>query len=841
MNKCKIVVIIVSALILSTSFVSAQILRDADYSFKNNQYEKALEDYKKGIKKISKNQIEVRRVTFQIAECYRIMGDLKRAEQQYLRLEKRNYQKDNPIILFHLGSIYNLRGEYDVALKYYKDFQKRVPEDTRIGSRIEGCLKAKMWMENPTRHEVENFKKLNTKGDEWAPRWGNPEKMNQILFTSNREGSIGKGTDQWTGMLFSDIYRTEKPRSKNTEWPGEWSPVLPADEAGALNSAVNEGEASANLKGGAIYFTKCPQDKKMVMGCYIYTSNKRGKSWSEPEILKMDFDSAYNYVHPFIMPDELTIYFASDKPGGYGGYDLYKATRTKKSGKFEKITNLGEFVNTSGQEVFPTMRNDSMLYFSSDGHVGMGGLDIFVSVAKNGVFQEAQNLMYPINSTWDDMSIIFDETDALDPLSKAAYMEKGYFSSNRSGGRGGDDIYYFLLRPLVYSLAGFVRDAGNRQYMDGVAIEIIGSDGSSYKTQTDVKGYYYFDKAKILPNTTYNITVKKDGYWDEGNTATQTTVGLTENTDLKQDFTLTPIPKEPILLPEILYDVARWDLKDQYKDSLLYLYNIMVKNPTIVVELRSHTDYRDTEERNAVLSQNRAQSAVDFLVTEKGIAPERIVPKGYGEYRPRKFDREFTHIYLGKTYTFPAGVELTEEYIKTLPAGQQESANALNRRTEFAVLRDDYVPKGDSISKVPRGGATIAVIQQRTLPISVSGEVVKGDCIANGKSLNYELAPKTAEIIMNYATATQFLKEMIITAEDFEDVSKAIKEEDGSIIENAILYLNEIRIGDEYAENVKVIVKKGITANFKIGEAFIQDEWGNFTIDKTKNLIIFDK
>ena len=150
MNKCKIFAIIVSALILSTSFVYAQTLRDADYSFKHNQYEKALEDYKRGIKKISKNQIEVRRVTFQIAECYRIMGDLKRAEQQYVKLEKRNYQKDNPIILFHLGSIFNLRGEYDVALKYYKDYQKRVPEDTRIAARIEGCLKAKMWIENPT-------------------------------------------------------------------------------------------------------------------------------------------------------------------------------------------------------------------------------------------------------------------------------------------------------------------------------------------------------------------------------------------------------------------------------------------------------------------------------------------------------------------------------------------------------------------------------------------------------------------------------------------------------------------------------------------------------------------
>jgi peptidoglycan-associated lipoprotein len=472
MRIYRLLLVFLSVLFIGFSTIKAQTLRDADYSFKNCQYEKALDGYKKGIKKISKNQIEVRRVTFQIAECYRIMGDLKKAEQQYIRLEKKNYQKDNPMILFHLGSIYNLRGEYDMALKYYNNYKKRAPEDSRVDIRIEGCQKAKMWQENPTRIEVENFKKFNTKQDEWAPRWGNPEKLNQLIFTSNREGSIGKGTDQWTGVAFSDLYRSDKPKSKNTEWPGEWSPILPLDESEILNSSVNEGEATANKKGSALYITKCPQDKKKVQGCYIYVTSKKGKSWGEPELVELGPDS-FNYVHPYIMEDELTIYFASNIPGGYGGYDIYKATRAKKSAKFSNITNLGPNVNTPGQEVFPSMRDDSLLYFSSDGHVGMGGLDIFVSALKNNQFQQAENMMVPINSCWDEIGMIYDETPSLDPKSKSPYLAKGFFSSNRPGGRGGDDIYYFVLRPLVYSIAGFVKDAATLQYIDGAEVEIL--------------------------------------------------------------------------------------------------------------------------------------------------------------------------------------------------------------------------------------------------------------------------------------------------------------------------------------------------------------------------------
>lgn len=841
MNHYKLFFTLVFSIILNITFLHAQTIRDADNDFQNCRYQNALESYQKGMRKISKNPVEVRRVTYQIAECYRIMGNLKKAEQTYLRLEKKNYQKDNPMLFFQLGSIYQLRGEYDLALKYFEAYKKRVPDDPRILVRIEGSQKAKFWNENPTRYEVENLKKLNSKQDEWAPRWGNPEKQTMLLFTSNREGSAGKGNDEWTGIDFSDIYFTEKPKSKNTEWPpAEWSPIKPIDTDLSINSEVNEGELTTNRKGSQVYFTRCPHDKKQVKYCNIYTSAKKGNGYAAAEMIELGPDS-FNYVHPWISMDELTLYFASNKPGGKGGYDIYKATRAKRTGKFTNITNLGDNINTEGQEVFPALRGDSTLYFSSDGHAGLGGLDLFVSTMKNNDWSKPENLGVPINSCWDEIGVIFDDQEVLDPKSKVPYLAKGFFSSNRPGGKGGDDIYYFLLRPIVYTIAGYIRDEATLQYLDGVTVEIVGSDGTSYKTTTDVKGYYFFDKTKILANNTYTMHVTKKGYWDnDNNKATQTTVGLSENTDLKQDFRIAPIPPDPIPLPEILYDLARWELKPQYKDSLMDLYNTMIKNPTIVIELRSHTDSRDTEERNKVLSQNRAQSVMDFLVIEKGIPADRIIPMGYGESSPRKFDRDFTYVRNGKSFFYPKGTVLTEAYIESLPKGDaQEAAHQLNRRTEFTVLHSNYVPKSDSIG-APKT-VTIAIIEGKSVPVTIDGNLVKGTCYANNQTSQFSIGEKSDVIYMNYTEATRYLKEMIITVADFELKDRAIKQEDGSIIENSAFFLKDIRVGDDYEENVKVIVKKGLPTPFVIGDQYIINQWGNYKVDKDKGKIIYDK
>jgi peptidoglycan-associated lipoprotein len=825
---------------ISFSAFGQKKIAAGDNAFAGKQFDKALTAYKKGLKKAGKNPVEARRVTYQIAECYRIMGDLKKAENQYLRLEKRNYQKDEPLLYFHLGSINHLKGEYQKALDYYLLYQERVPNDVRIEARVEGVRRAKGWMDNPTNYEVENFKKINTKQDDWAPRWSNLEKQNQMIFTSNRDGSTGKKTDQWTGHSFSDIYKIDRPRGKTNDWIGEWTnPELLCDE-GILNTEVNEGEATGNRKGSEIYFTKCPIDKKALKACYIYVSEKRGQSFSEPKMVELCADSLVNCIHPALSFDEQTLYFASDMPGGYGGFDLYKATRAGKGGKFENVTNLGPIINSPGNELFPAIRGDSMLYFSSDGHPGMGGLDIFYSMLINGEFQEPENMMYPINTCWDEIGIIFYDEEVIDPKSNAPYLEKGFFSSNRPGGRGGDDIYYFQLRPTVFTLSGTVRDEANRQFIDGAEIEIIGSNGTSYKAFTDVRGYYAFDRTKILMNTTYTIKIKKAGYWDVPD-ALQTTIGLNEDTDIRQDFLLTRIPKDPIVMPDIYYDLDKWDLKPQYEDSLMYLYFVLVQNPNLVVELRSHTDSRGSEERNDLLSQNRAQSCVDFLVKEMKIEAERIVPKGYGKSRPRRLDKDILVPYGGKMYQFRRGVTLDDNYIKALPKDQQEAAHQLNRRTEFFVLRDDYVPKSDSIAPVTTT-KPIAVIKKHVIPVQIVGDIISGSCRANGKSATFVLSSKkTEDIFMDYETATKLLRDITIEIDDFELGEKALKPEDGSIIENSILYLRELTMGDDYAENVKVIVKKGLPATFVIGTEFISEEWGKYAVNRESREIVFEK
>jgi len=828
------------AICISFNALAQKKVAAGDNAFAGKQFDKALTAYKKGLKKISKNPVESKRVTYQIAECYRIMGELDKSERQYLRLEKKNYQKDEPLLFFHLGSIYHLKGEYEKALDYYMRYQEREPEDVKLAARIEGVRKSKGWMENPTNYEVENFKKINTKQDEWAPRWSNLEKQSQMIFSSNREGSTGKGIDQWTKQSFSDIYKIDRPKGKTNEWIGEWSNPSLLDEEGILNTPVNEGEATGSRKGSEIYLTICPVDKKALKACYIYVSQKKGESFGEPELVTLCEDSLINCIHPSLSFDELTLYFSSDMKGGSGGFDLYKATRSTKGGKFGNVENLGPLINSPGNEVFPSIRGDSVLYFSSDGHPGMGGLDIFYSVLKDDRFQEPQNMMFPINSCGDDIGIIFYDEEIIDPKSNAPYLELGFFSSNRTGGRGGDDIYFFQLRPTVFTLSGTVRDEGSRQMIEGVEIEIIGSNGTSFKATTDVKGYYTFDRTKILMNTTYTIKVKKAGYWDIPD-AVQTTIGFNEDTDLKQDFLLTRIPKDPIVMPDIYYDLDKWNLKPEYEDSLMYLYFVLVQNPNLVVELRSHTDSRASDEHNDLLSQRRAQSCVDFLVIDMKIDADRIIPKGYGKRNPRKLDKDVLVPFNGKMYQFRRGITLDDNYIFALPKDQQEPAHQLNRRTEFFVVRDTYVPKNDSIAPV-QTPKPITVVTKRTIPVQIHGDVVAGNCRANGKNLNFVLSSKkTEDIFIDIQTATNLLNEITIDIDDFELGEKALKPEDGSIMENSVIYLRELAMGDDYAENVKVIVKKGLPAPLVIGTEFISEEWGKYMLDRENNEIVFDK
>jgi peptidoglycan-associated lipoprotein len=819
------------------SFAQKSPAAEADKTFSTFQYKIAADLYKKAYGKVKRNPVERRRIMFRMAESYSMMGDLKKAEQQYLRLEKVNYQKDNPLIFIRLGDIYRIKKDYPTALAYYEKYKQARPDDPRIDDRIESSKLAPQWVNNPTRHEVENMKKFNTPQSDWSPTWGVPSKENQIVFTSSREGSVGKGEDLWSGQSFSDLYVSNKPKSKLVDFPGDWTTPVVLDNEGIVNTDANEGESSFNPKGTTLYFTRCPNEKKLISYCKIYQVTRKGKSWGEPEVIILGPDS-FDYVHPTISSDELTLYFSSDMPGTIGGYDIWSVSRDKKSKPFGNLTNLGKSVNSRDHEMFPALENDSMLYFASKGHVGLGGYDIFKSQYLNGEWTAAENLKYPINSEADDYAILFDHTLVMDPVSGFPFVEKGYFTSNRAGGRGMDDIWTFKLRPLMFTLSGFVRDSVTRQFVDGATVTITASDGTSYKTTTDIRGHYNFDKTKILGELTYEMFVQKNGYYENDNAkGRETTVGLTENKDLKHDFVIDPIPKDPVVLPDILFDLAKWDLKPQYEDSLRGLLKIMEDNPTLVIELRAHTDIRPIPMTNDTLSQHRAESSVRFLI-ESGIDPDRLLAKGYGERVPRTLDRDI----VSRGYTFKKGTVLNVEFINSLKSrNEQEAAHDLNRRTEFLILRDDYVPKENIEPVFDPSETVIRIVSQVYIPIEIQDNSVYGTCYVNSKTLRFKIEQGVEKFTVSYDQAMRFLKDAIIKVGDFELKEKAIVPEDGTIIDKSVVYFNTLQVGDEVLENVAMTVIKDQKEPVIIGGKTFEEEFGSYTINKEEGKLIFNK
>ena len=563
-------------------------------------------------------------------------------------------------------------------------------------------------------------------------------------------------------------------------------------------------------------------------------------------------DTAYNYFHPAISSDELTLIFSSDRPGGEGDYDLWVATRSSVEEPFGNITNLGKQINTEGKEEFPTLRSDTRLYYSSDGLPGLGGFDLFYTELKDGEWSEPQNLMYPINSPYDEVGIVFNPVEE----ETIAAEESGYFSSNREGGTGGDDIYSFYRAPLLFSLSGRVRDDKSMQSIKGAKVKLIGDDNTSLETRTNARGEYNFTTEQIRYNVNYKIQVSQVDYFNtEGK---ENTVGLTTSKDLVHDFRLTPIPKEPVVLPEIRYDLAKWELKDQYQDSLSDLLVILVNNPTYVIELASHTDSRPfLRVTNDTLSQRRAESVVDFLVA-RGIERERLVPKGYGDRIPRTLRSDCSVEMNGKVYNFPKGITITDEYISHLRTkNEKEAAHQLNRRTEFRILRTDYVPQAvrDSLADAALKAPIVDMVKGKVpppdtqIPIVYSDNHIKITMIDGNKAqiyliLNGRAVPCIYDeryrdaAVLDWDVAMDFLLTGRITKDDFKDKDKAF-DEDGNILDNSVLVFKDAYIGKYFADKYEVVVRKGMKYDMIVNKNGLKD-FGTFTFSRARGEIIFE-
>lgn len=673
----KLTAVLAFILLISTSAVAQKnFMTDAKKAFDGQEYFNSIELYKKAYTKAKKKEDKAL-IVFQTAECYRLIGDNKQAEAWYIKAIKANYT--NPKAKLYLADAKKALEKYNEALIEYNNYKKEVPSDPRGEDGAKSCELAQKWKDAPTRYKVENVALLNTKDPDFAPSYAD-KKYNKLYFTSMRPGVIGSSIDGTNGENFSDIF--EAMMDKN----GKWSTPVSLPEP--LNTKDNEGLSAVSKKGDLIIFTRCIVDKKNVTYNQLWSAPKKGTSWGEPTKLAFCVDTL-KFASPCLSPDGQTLFFSSNMPGGQGENDIWMSKYEKKGAKWGTPVNLGPDINTPGNDVYPFIHEDGTLYFASTGHLGMGGLDIFKAEKKGeDKWGNVTNMKYPINSAGDDFGIIFE-----------GKKERGYLSSNREGSKGQDDIWSFVLPPLLFTIEGIVTDCKFKEVIPGITIRLVGSDGSSVETKTDAAGYYKFAEngtaRYVNPNASYVITTQVGtdikttqapaGFLNSSDKVKETTVGVEEAKTFKHDFCLVPIERF-IRFPDVLYLLGKADLDhpSNPRDSLNFLYQTLLDNPTFVIELSSHTDFRGSDAANQKLSEARAKSCVDYLIS-KGINPERLKAKGYGEKAPVEI-KDANGVVIAT---------LTEKYIMKETKGKSkeefEAMMQKNRRTVFSVLRKDFV------------------------------------------------------------------------------------------------------------------------------------------------------
>ena len=656
-----------------------RVTQKADKAFDAEMYFEASELYKKGYKK-TKNKAIKAEILFKQAECYRLSSKYKKAAPFYKKAIKAKYDNGNPIAILRFADMLMINGDLEKALIQYQKYQKKVPKDTKAEKGIKSCEYALSWTTSPTRHVIAKMDQFSSKSNDFSPAYGNRD-YTKVYFVSSRSGSSNDMIDERTGEFFTDIYSSELNKK------GNWS-KKPIRLESPINTDNHEGTLCLNQNGTTMFFTTCQSENKKELGCEISISQLKGKTWGALNKLEVIVDSNTTIGHPTISPDEKVVIFSAEMNGGYGGNDLWMVTKVAR-GQWSEPANLGPNVNTPGDEMFPFLHNDGTLYFSSDGHIGMGGLDIYKSeLNENGIYVSTANLKYPINSSSDDFGMIVERKS-----------ERGYFTSNRrlwtgqdgvqNKTNGSDNIYMFELPPLILTLQGVVTDTKTGAVVTGATVKLVGDDDTALELTTDNTGSYNFE---LSPLTTYELIVSKKGYLN--NKVIETTVGIEVNTDLVKDINIDPIKKE-IIMPRIEYDFSKWDLRPQSTLDLDLLVITLNENPNITIELNSHTDFRGTSAQNVILSQKRADVCIQYLIS-KGISTDRLVANGKGESEPYVLTKEDSeHDQRGGFFRkkiFKEGDVLTESYINKLKAKFKDVAHQYNRRTAFKVLTEDYIP-----------------------------------------------------------------------------------------------------------------------------------------------------
>lgn len=632
-------------------------LSEADAQFQRGEYYDASVTYKKVYNKLRKKEERPQRgeVAFKMGRCYRLLNMSARASAAFQNALR--YEYPDSTTHFMLAQALHADGKYAAALRSYDKYLEFCPDDSLAINCAEGCRTAQEIRARGSRYVVKQAKLFNSRRADFCPMYLGAD-CDQIYYTSTTEKATGDKKSEITGMKNADVFFSKKNEK------GEWERPEPVE--GELNTEFDEGIVAFSPDAQTMYLTKARRELNAPTSVEIYTSTRSDVKWSAPVKFEITADTLSTFGHPAVSPDGEYLYFVSDMPGGYGGKDIWRISLKERQGS---LVNLGPDINTEGNDDFPYVRSDGSLYFSSDGHPGMGGLDIFRAKAVGDPADlrwKVENMGFPINSAGDDFGITFGKG------------EDGFFSSNRGDARGYDHIYSFEYDPVRITIEGLVMDKDEEPVKNAI-IRIVGNDGSNQKEVARDDGSFSF---ALQRGVKYVMLAGAKGYLNQKQEfASDSTM---EDANYWVEFILPSISK-PSVVENIFYDYDKADLRPESKTALNELIAVLHDNPNVTIEMASHTDRWGSDAYNINLSERRAKSVVDYLV-ENGISRDRLQPHGYGKSRPKTVTKRIARLYP----QFKEGDILTEEFIKTLSEEDQQAADQINRRTEFSVLSLTY-------------------------------------------------------------------------------------------------------------------------------------------------------
>ncbi len=619
------------------------------------EYYQASIYYKKAYSRTSPKDRPKRALrAFKMGECYRRINYTQKALAAYQNAVR--YKIQDSLALFHLARIQLKAGQYKQAEENFRLYLDKDPGNELARSGLLSCELAPQWKATPNLYKVKKEQLFNSRRADYSPMLLGDE-SDMLFITSTRNQSKGDEISGITGAKYADMFVSRKGEDK------KWKQVEEIDSE--INTDYDEGVCCFSPDGKTMYFTRCSSDPDYPRYAEIWESARSDASWSSPKKCEISKDTLSSYAHPAVSPDGEWLYFVSDMPGGEGGFDIWR-TRIVSSG-FGGVENLGRPINTSGDEMFPTFKPTGELYFSSDGHPGMGGLDILKATNDSVRGWIVENQQFPLNSSADDFGMTFE-----------GFHNRGFFCSSRNDGKGWEHIFSFEYPEILQTVTGWVYEKDGYELPEGL-VYMVGNDGTNEKLS--VKGDGSFTKI-IKPGVDYVFLGTCKGYL---NVRQQLRVEPSEESEeYTLQFPLPPI-NVPVLIDNIFYEFDKASLTPESTNALDMLVVMLNENPNITIELSSHCDYRGNDAYNQRLSQRRAESVVNYLI-EHGVVSERLVAVGYGEERPKVVTKKLAEIHK----FLSEGDTLTEDFILKYNDEEQEICNALNRRTEFKVLRTTF-------------------------------------------------------------------------------------------------------------------------------------------------------